>query len=332
MFKENLIFQKIKEKIGFLIFVFIALFLFYILFQSRSVSNFGEEKFFKISKGESFLDINQALYKEKLIRSRLAFGFWGYLTGKSLKIQEGTYKLNTNLNIFDILYLLSSGKGREATVVIPPGKTIYEIDFILSSNKILKSKELINYAKQFNLSLEGKLTPDTYNFYYDSTPEEVIKKMLNNFNVKIKPLIEKYHADETSTLILASMIEKEAPYFEDRKIIAGILLKRLKLNMHLNVDATICYIKILQKEEPTPCLPLTPLDLKINSPYNTYVYRGLPPTPISNPGEEAVLAVLTPKETDYLYYLSDLQTKKTIFSKTLEEHNKNILRYLKNNL
>ncbi|MGB9608998.1 MAG: endolytic transglycosylase MltG, partial [Minisyncoccia bacterium] len=133
----------------------------------------------------------------------------------------------------------------------------------------------------------------------------------------------------TSTLILASMLEKEAPFFEDQKIIAGILLKRLKLNMPLQVDATICYIKILKNKGSISCLPLNPLDFKINSPYNTYTNKGLPSAPISNPSVQAVLAALNPVESKYLYYLSDPKTKKTIFSQTLKEHNQNILKYLK---
>ena len=331
-FKSFLIFfKKIYLKLGIFIFILFLSFLIYVFWNLKPVDikGAGAEKMFKINNGESFLEITNNLYKEKLIRSKISFVFLGFLTGQFLKIHSGLYKLNSNLNSINILFLLSSGKGKEVRVLIPEGETLYEIDAILAENNVLKKGELIDYIKKNNLKLEGYLMPDTYIFFYDSKPEDVIKKMTDNFNLKIKPLIEEKKANETSTLILASMLEKEAPDFEDRKIIAGILLKRLKLNMPLQVDATICYIKIIQNNGPINCLPLLPLDFKINSEYNTYVNKGLPPGPISNPSKEAVLAVLNPIESEYLYYLSDPITKKTIFSKTLEEHNKNILKYLK---
>jgi len=331
-FKFFLIFfKKNYIKLGILIFILFLFFLTYIFWNLKPVDfkDTGREMIFKVNSGESFLEITRNLYKEKLIRSKITFAFFGFLLGKSFKIHTGSYKLSSELNSIDILFLLSSGKGKEVRVLIPEGKTIYEIDYILSENNVLKKGELIDYIKKNNLNLEGYLMPDTYIFFYDSKPEDIIKKMTDNFNLKIKPLIEEKKADETSTLILASILEKEAPDFEDRKIIAGILLKRLKLNMPLQVDATICYIKIIQNNGPINCLPLLPLDFKINSAYNTYVYKGLPPGPISNPSKEAVLAALNPIESEYLYYLSDPITKKTIFSKNLEEHNKNILKYLK---
>jgi UPF0755 protein len=324
-------FKKIYLKLGIFIFILFLSFLIYVFWNLKpvDVKGAGVEKMFKINNGESFLEITNNLYKEKLIRSKISFAFLGFLTGQFLKMHSGLYKLNSNLNSINILFLLSSGKGKEVRVLIPEGETIYEIDAILAENNVLKKGELIDYIKKNNLKLEGYLMPDTYIFFYDSKPEDVIKKMTDNFNLKIKPLIEEKKANETSTLILASMLEKEAPDFEDRKIIAGILLKRLKLNIPLQVDATICYIKIIQNNGSINCLPLLPLDFKINSEYNTYVNKGLPPGPISNPSKEAVLAALNPIESEYLYYLSDPITKKTIFSKTLEEHNKNILKFLK---
>jgi UPF0755 protein len=324
-------FRKIYFKLGIIIFISFLFFLIYVFLNLKPVNFRGteKEKMFKVAPGESFLEITNNLYEEKLIRSKISFAFFGFLTGQFFKIHSGSYKLNSELSSIDILFLLSSGRGKEVKVLIPEGKTIYDIDYILAANNVLKQRELINYIENNNLKLEGYLMPDTYIFFYDSKPEDVIKKMIDNFNLKIKPLIEKEKADETSTLILASMLEKEAPDFEDRKIIAGILLKRLKLNMPLQVDATICYIKIIRNNGPINCWPLSPLDFKIDSEYNTYVYRGLPPGPISNVSKEAVLATLNPIGSEYLYYLSDPITKKTIFSKTLEEHNRNILKYLK---
>lgn len=319
--------QIIKKYLGIFIFIFFISFLIYFLINILKPRNFSSnDQFFEIKNGESIFDISKKLYNQNLIQSKLSFNILGILTGKALKLQTGIYKLNSNLNAIQILNLIYNGKGKEALVVIPEGSTLYDIDDILSKNSILKKGEFIQYVK--NLNLEGKLMPDSYSFFYNSSPEEIVQKMLDNFNKNIAPLL-KQNSNQTSTLIIASILEKEAPYFEDQKIIAGIILKRLKLNMFLNIDATICYAKILKNNELTSCLPLLPLDFKINSPYNTYTHKGLPPTPISNPSMQAVQAALNPAATDYLYYLSDPKTNKTIFSRTLQEHNKNIIKYLK---
>ncbi len=146
-------------------------------------------------------------------------------------------------------------------------------------------------------------------------------KIEKNFEKKVGS-IKKELGDQKfkETLILASILEKEVKKKDDKEIVAGILLKRLKNNWYLQADATIGYI--LDKKE------ITPEDLKIDSPYNTYKYKGLPPTPISNPGLESILAVLYHKDTDYWYYLS-LPDGTTIYNKTLEEHNLAIKKYLK---
>jgi UPF0755 protein len=322
----KLLFEKSKNYLGLIIFFIFTLGLIYIIYNSLPVNLNSKDKFFEIKSGDNIFSISRRLYEENLIRSKTVFNFWGILTGKALKLQTGTYKLNSNFNLFKILNSFYFGKNREVLVKIREGATMYDIDNILSENNVLKKGELIAFAKNFNL--EGKLYPDTYYFFYNSKAEEVIQKILNNFNSKIGLLL-KESKNPTSTLILASLLEKESYDFEDQKIIAGILLKRLEINMPLQVDATICYLKILENNSLIPCLPFNPLDFKINSPYNTYTNKGLPPTPISNPSMQAVLAALSPIKTKYLYYLSDPKTGKTIFSETLEEHNKNIIKYLK---
>jgi len=171
--------------------------------------------------------------------------------------------------------------------------------------------------------------------------EVVLEKILSNFYAKADPLLSSDKENYERNFILASILEKEVPDFEERKIVTGILLKRLEVDMPLQVDATLCYIKSYayslneQKEsgvdsEIESCYPITKKDKKVDSLYNTYLYKGLPPAPISNPGEEAIQAVLEAKSSPYWFYLSDPRTQKTIFSKTLEEHNINRGRYLSN--
>jgi UPF0755 protein len=160
----------------------------------------------------------------------------------------------------------------------------------------------------------------------------VVGEFTDNFNVKALPLLNADSKNAQRDLILASILEKEVPSSTDQKLIAGILLKRLAAGMPLDVDATVCYAKLLENPSPAAsCYPLTALDFKIDSPYNTYLYRGLPPGPIGNPGVSAIVAAIDPVSSPYWYYLSDPKTGKTIFAKTLDEQTQNRVKYLGSN-
>ena len=127
------------------------------------------------------------------------------------------------------------------------------------------------------------------------------------------------------TLILASLIQEEIKDPFEMRIGAGILKKRLEAGIPLQIDTTLCYLKGV---DGMGCLPITQADKALDSPYNTYLYRGLPPGPISNPGLDAIRATLNPANSPYLYYVSDPKTGRTIFGKTLDEHNQNVIKYL----
>jgi UPF0755 protein len=210
-------------------------------------------------------------------------------------------------------------------VTIPEGSSIYDIDKILSENYVMASGKFVEYVEGKNL--EGKLFPDTYEFFVNSDAEEVVKKMEENFVLKVGKLLDLSKKSDFEKLIVASLIEKEVPSLEDRKVVAGIIYKRLAIGMPLQIDATICYIKEM-KTKTSACYPLSDFDFKVDSPYNTYLYRGLPAGAISNPGITAIEAVMNPVKTNYLFYLSDPVTKKTIFSETLDRHAQNRVKYL----
>lgn len=162
---------------------------------------------------------------------------------------------------------------------------------------------------------EGYLFPDTYFFTLLETEEEIIKKMEDNFKEKagdVKPEI----------IVMASILEKEALTPEDKKIVSGILWKRLETGMLLQVDAVFAYI--IDKKSSD----LTLDDLKIDSPYNTYLYKGLPPAPICNPGIESIEAALNPTSSSYWYYLSD-KNLNIHFAKNFDEHKLNKAKYLR---
>ncbi|MEX2033421.1 MAG: endolytic transglycosylase MltG [Candidatus Colwellbacteria bacterium] len=213
-------------------------------------------------------------------------------------------------------YILTHPQAPKVVVTIREGATVNDI------NKLLREKGVL--AEDLSEDLEGYLFPDTYEFFVPSGVAVVEARFRENFNQKIRPIIPAGSSEEDLKEILtkASLIEKEVPDFSERKIVAGIMMKRLENNIPLQLDASLCY------EKDPPCFPITRFDKKLSSPFNTYLYSGLPPRPISNPGVDAVLAVLNPVATPYWFYLSDPESKKTIFSRTLDEHNDNIVKYL----
>lgn len=278
----------------------------------------------RIESGMGVNEITDFLYNNKLIRSPLVFKTIAFISSSADKLRPGKYLFQGQLSYWNILKSLVVGGDEEVTIQITEGATIYDIDALLSKNSVLKSGELIAYNKKQLKSLEGYLFPDTYRFYEHSSPEVIVEKMTSVFNEKTAELFTGDESEKYRALILASILEKEVPGFEDRQLVAGILIKRIANNWPLQVDGSICYAK-----EPFTCYPLSSLDFKINSPYNTYMNRGLPPTPIGNPGIQAIKAAISPKDGRYWFYISDPKTSKTIFAKTLEEHALNKSKYLR---
>lgn len=213
-------------------------------------------------------------------------------------------------------------KSREVVVAIPEGYSVSKIGETFERLGIFSKEDFIKTAQKE----EGYLFPDTYRFYKNAKPEDVILKMKENFNKKItKEILEEIKLSKRSLgqiIIMASLLEEEVGFMEDRKIVAGILWKRLDLGIGLGVDAALTYVLGKTSGE------LTVADLKLDSPYNTYRYRGLPPAPISNPGLDAILAALRPAPSPYFYYLTG-KDGKARYAKTLDEHALNKFKYLR---
>jgi len=205
------------------------------------------------------------------------------------------------------------------TVTIPEGSTVEDINKILVEKKVLLDELL-------NDEVEGYLFPDTYEFFLQSSVLVVEEKLTENFQVKITSILPNglTEGEIKNIIIKASLIEKEVPDSAERLVISGIIDKRNLEGVPLQIDATICYIK------EDPCLPITEEDKNIDSLYNTYRYTGLPIGPINNPGLDAIEASITPRESEYWYYISDPKTGQTIFAKSLDEHNSNVVKYLGN--
>lgn len=279
---------------------------------------------FEVTQGEGFHEIINRLRDARLIRSSIAAEVFSLLTGSALSLQPGLYRLNAAMSAPEILGELTSGSGKEVVVTIPEGSNLYQIDARLSDALVTPRGGLVNFHDKGNL--EGKLFPDTYRFFVGSDVKEVVQKLLDNFNAKAAPLLVGDKANAERNLTLASIVEKEVPNAHDQKIVAGILLKRLAAHVPLQADATVCYA--MQQKAPLSPPDCATLDLNIDSPYNTYLYKGLPPGPIGNPGISAIQAAISSESSPYWYYLSDPKTGKTIFSKTLDEQHQNTVKYL----
>lgn len=332
-----------KKTILFLITIIIfliAIFGIIFIYQISVKTSFEGEKEFVIEKGQTVNTISAHLYEQDIIKSRFAFESYLYFCGLEKSVQAGTYIL-TPMNITDLVEIFVAGKvDNEVQLKFIEGWTMQEIANELVKQKVITSpKEFLNLAikenfqtdynflNNFNFnSLEGFLFPDTYSFYKDATINDVIIKMLDNFNDKLTPAmrteIKAQNKNLYDVLIIASIIEAEVQTDEDRKIVASILWKRLNAEMSLQVDSSLKYVIGKQNRGA-----LTYDELKIDSPYNTYKYKGLPPTPIGNPSISAIRAAIYPKNSDYWFYLSDKQGN-THFSKTLAEHEENVWVYL----
>lgn len=273
--------------------------------------DFPVGKTIAIERGMGVVEISQKLKDEKAIKSRLAFLTLATILNKSREIKSGRYFFNEPLSFFSILDRLVKGDSGVSPIkaLIPEGATVKEIAELFGGFNNFNKEVFLREAA----SMEGYLFPDTYLFMPDSDARLIIKIMRDNFSRKAGVV-------GSDIVIMASLIEKEVPNGGDRKIISGILWKRLKTGMPLQVDAVFPYITGKRK--------ISLDDLKINSPYNTYLYKGLPPGPISNPGLDAVDAALNPVESPYFYYLSD-KNGKTHFATSFAKHLKNKKKYLK---
>lgn len=300
---------------------------------------------FSVTKGESGKAIGKNLRDKGLIKDRFLFETEVWLRGSEKDFVVGNYKLPEKASIADLVKILTTAAKREQVkITIPEGLSNKEIakiwedkkmgtaaDFLAKAS-VVDSREIIPGStydflalKQKGADLEGYLYPDTYYVFKDSKPEDLIKKMLDNFENKTKGILEEVQSsgkDFYDILTLASIVEREVPKTSERPIIAGLFLKRIQIGMALQSDATVNYVTGKYRLRPTYD------DLQVDSPYNTYKYRGLPPSPIGNPSISSIKAVLNPEQSEYLYFLSK-PTGETVFSKTLDEHNENKAKYLK---
>jgi UPF0755 protein len=292
----------------------------------------------QVTDGMSFKTIAAKLQQEGIIRYRGYFEIIGRLEGISRKVRVGYYGLGAHMSMWEVLDALRKGKVIEYEVVIPEGYNLYQIAWTLTGTPLISSdpRDFIKVAtnKEFVHSLgipadtlEGYLFPDTYFLPKGITVQDIAKRMVQRyrtvFSDSYRRRAEEMGFTEHQIITLASIVEKEAKVDSERKLIAAVYLNRLKLGMKLQADPTAVY------GTKAWITKVTAQDLKRKSPYNTYLHKGLPPGPIANPGQGAILATLYPEDVDYLYFVAQGDGSH-YFSKDFGEHGKAVNRYKAN--
>lgn len=302
----------------------------------KPVSSDLTQKRFVVSRGLTAEQISKKLEEQKIIRSGIVFKFYIQFKGFSQKIKAGEYSLSPSDNMYEIAEKLIRGPDL-VWVTFPEGLRMEEVGIRLARE--LEVQDLQSFYEDFLKAAkdkEGYLFPDTYLFPRETLPSQAVSLFYNNFKRKISLFEEDISRSSLSlkeVTILASIIERETRTDDERPIVAGILLKRLKAGWPLQTDATVQYAVGSKncEEKPLDCKwwpILTKADLGIESKFNTYKHLGLPPSPIANPGLSSIKSVIYPKETSYWFYLHD-EEGKIYYASSLEEHQRNINLYLK---
>lgn len=286
--------------------------------------NFPSGDIIVITRGASVSDITGQLANAHVIRHPSALNFILRISGASMRVQSGAYLFSSPQNVFSIANRLAAGAYGlpPIRITFPEGVTVRDIAAkVAEALPLIPAGDFISAGK----SEEGYLFPDTYLFQPDSDASAIVSAMKMNFNLKMAALSGDIQASGHSLsdiIILASLVEKEARTTANRRIVAGILLDRLALGMPLQVDAVFGYI--FNRDTYSPSLA----DLKVVSPYNTYLHKGLPPGPIDNPGLDSIDAALHPTKTNYLYYLTGSDNLMH-YATTYAAHQANQRKYLR---
>ncbi len=286
-----------------------------------------------IRKGASLRSIVASVHNKQGIRHERPLLITAALFPELRQIKPGRHTVPPGLSNFGLLSYLHHHPQDEERVLIPEGLRQERIAAIVASQLDIDSlafmkstldKSLLEKLDIESDSFEGYYFPGTYNFPWASTPEEVIRFLTGRFRAfytdSLRTKAAERGLDELELLTLASIVEAETPLDEEKPLIAGVYLNRLKKNMKLQADPTVQYALGGKPER------LLYKDLAIDSPYNTYKYKGLPPAPICNPGAASIMAVLEPAQTGYIYFVAT-GTGGHYFAKTAAEHAKNVKKY-----
>ena len=354
---------------GLHVFLFIVLFVFLYQFiddsiqskQFKSTANTFNYDFakpateFAIKQGESSEDISNNLYNLNIINSKDKFNYYVQIYDVGSELKAGKYKLSENESPMSLIYLFINGPNDVDLVTIPEGLRVEQVLELLIINKITTKNQWDAFINQnlnhpvldlaninTNDKLNGYMLPASYEIDADNSLEEIVVLMLDEFQRRIinrygSLMVENYNELQLSMreiVILASLIERESVLKKEQAIISSVLQNRLKKDMLLQSDPTVQYAIADSKSVEQHGWwkqNLTLLDLEKESPYNTYVVKGLPEGPIANPGFDAIVAAMEPASTNFMFFVaSDKCDGSHRFSETLEEHNYWVSEYEKN--
>lgn len=313
-----------------------ALLLWYDGLLTRPVDISGTEQSFTIEQGETVDSIANHLQIVGLIRDAESFRAYLVYSGLDTSIQSGEYKLSAAMSAMDVAHELQDATPEDVTFVILPGWRMEEIAASLSTSGLsITPEEFVSAAQNppsgFDFlggatTAEGFLYPDSYVLHRGTSADQLVQEFVRNFGSRIssdmKSAIERQGYTIYNAVTIASLVEREAVHDEEKPMIASVFLNRLKSGMKLDSDPTVQYALGYDILSQTWWKnPLSLVDLQFNSPYNTYIYVGLPPSPIANPGLESLRAVAFPAETPYYFFRAKCDgSGYHLFAESFEEH------------
>jgi len=326
-----------KELVIITIFFLAVLVVAYFTFFTPNYYNLQAPVTFEVKKGESFSHISNRLYNAHLIPGKINFKIAAIIYGAQSRIRPARYYIPNGLSYLDLLEYFLNGKADYLkTVKLYDGSSSksfasrFRVELFIDSLSFLReirNRKLLDSLGIHESSFEGYLLPQEYDLYERSSPREVICVLYNKFksfiNDSLKEQIAERNYNLHNILTMASIVNGETNKKDEMARIAGVYYNRLKIGMKLQADPTIQYL------QPNGAKRLSYEDLKINSPYNTYKYSGLPPGPIDNPGKNAIIAAVYPEKHHYLYFVADGNGGHN-FAGTFTEHLKNVQFYRDN--
>lgn len=330
-----------KKSIVLIIAILILLIGSFTVYNKLSITTNIEDKPFEISSGSSLKVIANNLKGEGIIDSSNFFVLYAKSKGLENSVQAGKFIISPELELDELLKTLQNPQPEFTIVTIPEGYTVYQIGELLEQKGLVDKEEFLQLAREgldedleddlndIYYKLEGYLYPDTYYIPNDYDSRQIIDMMMSRLDELFTKEYE-IRADElgltvNDVLTIASLIEREAASDLEKKDISGVIKNRLELDMRLQIDASVIYA--IKRGEGHINRVLYE-DLEFDSPYNTYKYSELPPGPIGSPGIISIEAALFPKGHEYVYYVFD--GSEHVFSKTYNEHLKNVKKYIRN--
>jgi peptidoglycan lytic transglycosylase G len=293
----------------------------------------GTERFVEIAPGTGSRAIGKALVDAGVVRDEWTFRLAVFLTGTQRELKAGEYRFTTPASAKDVARKLARGDVFLRPITFPEGLSLKEMASIYQSRGLGTSAAFLAAARNTSAlkaldpaarDLEGYLFPDTYNVPRKMSADALVHKMVQAFlrvyGETVQKEVEARGGNLREVVTLASIVEKEAAQPDERPIIAAVYQNRLRIGMGLQCDPTVIYA--LEKAGRYTG-NLTKADLKLDSPYNTYKYAGLPPGPIASPGRASLEAAARPASVDYLYFVSR-NDGSHVFATTLAEHNRNV--------